>query len=42
MSGVRNLVSAAQAPRTVPPTRRYWWHDPHYLAESKRSRCAET
>lgn len=24
-----------------PDNERYWWHDPHYLAESKRSCCAE-
>jgi Tol biopolymer transport system component len=23
-----------------PANRRYWWHDPHYLEESKRSCCA--
>jgi cytosine/adenosine deaminase-related metal-dependent hydrolase len=25
-----------------PANAKYWWHDPHYLAESKRSCCAET
>jgi adenine deaminase len=25
-----------------PSNAKYWWHDPHYLAESKRSCCAET
>jgi adenine deaminase len=25
-----------------PSNRKYWWHDPHYLEESKRSCCAET
>jgi Tol biopolymer transport system component len=25
-----------------PSNRKYWWHDPHYLEESKRSCCAGT
>jgi Tol biopolymer transport system component/cytosine/adenosine deaminase-related metal-dependent hydrolase len=25
-----------------PANRKYWWHDPHYLEESKRSCCAES
>jgi Tol biopolymer transport system component len=25
-----------------PANAKYWWHDPHYLQESKRSCCAET
>ncbi len=25
-----------------PANAKYWWHDPHYLEESKRSCCAET
>jgi adenine deaminase len=25
-----------------PGNRQYWWHNPQYLAESKRSCCAET
>jgi Tol biopolymer transport system component len=24
-----------------PSNKKYWWHDPHYLEESKRSCCAE-
>lgn len=40
--------AAAPAGRTLPPVPphpsndAYWWHDPHYLAESKRSCCAGT
>jgi Tol biopolymer transport system component/cytosine/adenosine deaminase-related metal-dependent hydrolase len=29
-------------PPEHPANRAYWWHDPHYLEESKRSCCAET
>jgi Tol biopolymer transport system component/cytosine/adenosine deaminase-related metal-dependent hydrolase len=34
--------------RTLPPVpahpanSRYWWHDPHYVAESRRSCCSQT
>jgi hypothetical protein len=39
---------AAPKGRMLPPlpehpaNRKYWWHDPHYLEESKRSCCAES
>jgi Tol biopolymer transport system component len=41
-------TDAAPRGRMLPPVpshpsnRKYWWHDPHYLEESKRSCCAET
>ncbi|MFL5911670.1 MAG: amidohydrolase family protein [Gaiellaceae bacterium] len=40
-------TDAAPRGRLLPPVpdhpsnRKYWWHDPHYLEESKRSCCAE-
>ncbi|WP_345358580.1 amidohydrolase family protein [Actinoallomurus liliacearum] len=41
-------AAAAPVGRMLPPVpehpsnRRYWWHDPHYLEESKRSCCVDS
>ncbi|WP_433173592.1 amidohydrolase family protein [Actinoallomurus sp. CA-150999] len=41
-------AAATPVSRMLPPVpehpsdRRYWWHDPHYLEESKRSCCVDS